>query len=89
MSTNPKPKRTTHDLEFKKQAVHLLNTGADLAVANGVAIGARGIVGISYIFGRPVVPLDVYVQFSPAFWFGSGGASGIQFYFSGGSRYYF
>ena len=27
MSTNPKPKRTVHDLEFKKQAVQLLNTG--------------------------------------------------------------
>jgi tetratricopeptide (TPR) repeat protein len=66
-----------------------LGGGADLAVQNGVAIGARGIVGLSYIFGRPVVPLDVYVQFSPAIWFGSGGASGVQFYFSGGSRYYF
>jgi tetratricopeptide (TPR) repeat protein len=61
--------------------------GAGLTVQNGVAIGARGIVGLSYIFGRPVVPLDVYVQFSPVFWFGSG--SGIQFCFSGGSRYYF
>lgn len=26
MSTNTKSKRTTHDLEFKKQAVQLLNT---------------------------------------------------------------
>ena len=26
MSTNLKPKRTRHDLEFKKQAVQLLNT---------------------------------------------------------------
>ena len=26
MSTNPKPKRTTHDLEFKQPAVQLLNT---------------------------------------------------------------
>ena len=26
MSTHTKPKRTTHDLEFKKQAVQLLNT---------------------------------------------------------------
>jgi transposase len=26
MSTNTRPKRTTHDLEFKKQAVQLLNT---------------------------------------------------------------
>ena len=26
MSTNTKPKRTAHDLEFKKQAVQLLNT---------------------------------------------------------------
>jgi len=26
MSTNSKPKRVTHDLEFKKQAVQLLNT---------------------------------------------------------------
>jgi transposase len=26
MSTNTKPKRITHDLEFKKQAVQLLNT---------------------------------------------------------------
>jgi transposase len=26
MSTNTKPKRIRHDVEFKKQAVHLLNT---------------------------------------------------------------
>lgn len=26
MSTNAKPKRTLHDLEFKKQTVQLLNT---------------------------------------------------------------
>ena len=63
-----------------------LGGGADLAVANGVAIGARGIAGISYIFGRPVVPLDVYLQFSPTIWFVEG--SGVQFFFSGGARYY-
>ena len=42
MSTNEKPKRITHDLEFKKQAVQLLNTsGRPLAqVARELGVAA-------------------------------------------------
>jgi transposase len=42
MSTNEKPKRVTHDLEFKKQAVRMLNSSgrplAQLARELGLAV---------------------------------------------------
>jgi hypothetical protein len=63
--------------------------GGGLAVGGGVAIEARGLVGLTYIFDRASLPLDIYIQVVPAFWFGGGGISGLQVYGNLGSRYYF
>jgi tetratricopeptide (TPR) repeat protein len=63
--------------------------GAGLGVGGGVAIEARGVVGLTYIFDRTSLPLDIYVQVVPALWFGGGGVSGLQVYGNLGSRYYF
>jgi tetratricopeptide (TPR) repeat protein len=63
--------------------------GAGLGVGGGVAIEARGVVGLTYIFDRTSLPLDIYVQVVPALWFGGGGISGLQVYGNLGSRFYF
>jgi tetratricopeptide (TPR) repeat protein len=63
--------------------------GGGLGVGGGVAIEARGVVGLTYIFDRTSLPLDIYIQVVPAFWFGGGGISGLQVYGNLGSRYYF
>jgi len=63
--------------------------GAGLGVGSGVAIEARGVLGLTYIFDRTSLPLDIYVQVVPALWFGGGGVSGLQVYGNLGSRYYF
>ena len=47
--------------------------GGDLSLQSNVAVGARGVVGISYLFNRVEVPVDIYVQLVPEIWFYSGG----------------
>ena len=63
--------------------------GGDLDPQGSVAVGARGVVGVSYMFNKKEVPVDIYVQLVPEIWFYTGGGS--SFYLNGdlGSRYYF
>lgn len=63
--------------------------GGDLNLQGSVALGARGVVGISYMFNKPDVPVDIYVQVVPEIWFYSGGVSTFYLYGNVGSRYYF
>lgn len=63
--------------------------GGNLNLQNSVALGARGVVGISYMFNKPTVPVDIYVQVVPEIWFYSGGVSTFYLYGNVGSRYYF
>jgi len=63
--------------------------GGDLNLQGSVALGARGVVGISYMFNKPDVPVDIYVQVVPEIWFYSGGVSTFYLYGDVGSRYYF
>ena len=63
--------------------------GGDLSLQNSVALGARGVVGISYMFNDVQVPVDIYVQVVPEIWFYSGGVSTFYLYGNVGSRYYF
>jgi hypothetical protein len=62
--------------------------GGDLSLQSTVTVGARGVVGISYMFDQPTVPVDIFVQLAPTLWFYTGAT---QFYVYGevGSRYYF
>lgn len=63
--------------------------GGDLNLTDSVAIGPRGVVGISYQFDREDVPVDIYVQAVPELWFYSGGISQFYLYGEIGSHYYF
>ncbi len=63
--------------------------GADLSLQTNVTVGARGVVGISYLFDRANVPVDIYVQVVPEIWFGTGGGSSFWVYGDLGGRYYF
>lgn len=65
--------------------------GADLSLQTNLAVGARGVVGLSYLFDKVNVPVDLYVQVVPELWFYTGGGGGTAFWVYGdlGARYYF
>lgn len=65
--------------------------GADLSLQTNVAIGARGVVGLSYLFDQANVPVDIYVQVVPEIWFYTAASGGTSFFVYGdvGARYYF
>lgn len=63
--------------------------GGDLDLQGSVAVGARGVAGISYMFNKKEVPVDIYIQLAPEIWFYSGGVSTFYLYGNLGSRYYF
>ncbi|HUO58167.1 MAG TPA: hypothetical protein VMV05_08315 [bacterium] len=63
--------------------------GGNLWLQNTVAVGARGVVGISYMFNEEKVPVDIYVQIVPEIWFYTGGVSRFFLYGDVGARYYF
>jgi hypothetical protein len=80
-----------YDVIHPKQGLMPLyfGVGGDLSLQTPVAIGARGVVGISYMFNKQDVPVDIYVQVVPEIWFYSGGISTFYLYGNVGSRYYF
>jgi hypothetical protein len=76
------------DLKAQGKLPFYFGGGGDLIIQNAVAFGARGVVGLSYLFDRPDVPVDVYVQVAPTLWFFSGGTN-FTVYGQLGGRYYF
>ncbi len=62
--------------------------GGDLSLQSTVAVAPRGVVGISYMFDKPNVPVDIYVQLAPTLWLYSAGSQ-FNVYGELGSRYYF
>jgi hypothetical protein len=66
-----------------------LGVGGDLNLQGSVAVAPRAVVGISYLFNRENVPVDIYVQVVPLIWFYSGGTSKFTLDGDIGSRYYF
>ncbi len=62
--------------------------GGDLALQNVVTVGARGVAGVSYMFDRTDVPVDIFIQVAPTLWFYSAGTQ-FNVYGELGSRYYF
>ena len=65
-----------------------LGFGGDLSLQGVAAVGARGVAGISYMFDRVDVPVDIFVQLAPTLWFFTGST---PFYVYGelGAHYYF
>jgi hypothetical protein len=80
----------TYDVIDTKQGLVPLYIGAggDLVLQNTVAVAARGVGGISYMFDRSDVPVDIFLQLAPTLWFFSGGTS-FNLYGELGARYYF
>jgi hypothetical protein len=78
------------DIIHPKQGLMPLYFGAGggLSVQNIVAAEGHGAVGISYLFNRTDVPVDIYIQMEPTLSFASG-ASAFSIYGNIGSRYYF
>jgi hypothetical protein len=62
--------------------------GGDLSLQSTVTVGARGVVGITYLFDQTNVPVDIFVQLAPTLWFYSAGTQ-FDVYGELGSRYYF
>ena len=66
-----------------------IGVGGDLALGGGGAAVAGCVpIGITYLFQRKAVPLDIFVEVVPTIWVGTGGAS-LQIYGDLGSRFYF
>ena len=66
-----------------------IGVGGDIALNSGsAAVAARVPVGITYLFQREDVPVDIFVEAVPTLWFYSGAT---QFDILGdiGARYYF
>jgi tetratricopeptide (TPR) repeat protein len=64
-----------------------IGIGGDLAVSGGVGLGAEAPIGITYLFQRSQVPIDLYIQAEPTLWVTNG--LYFQIYGSLGARYYF
>jgi hypothetical protein len=80
----------TYDLIIPREGFlpFYFGAGGDLIVADLAAFGARGVVGISYIFDKANVPVDIYVQVAPTLWFFDAGTA-FRVYGQAGGRYYF
>lgn len=66
-----------------------IGLGGDLSLQNTVEIGARIPVGISYIFDKRNVPIDIYLQAVPTIWFPNGNQATFNVYGELGAHYYF
>lgn len=66
-----------------------IGVGGDLSLQNNVQIAPRVPVGISYIFDKKNVPLDIYLQAVPTLWFYTNGTTSFNVYGELGAHYYF
>ncbi|HVZ79975.1 MAG TPA: tetratricopeptide repeat protein [bacterium] len=66
-----------------------IGVGGDLAFGGGtVAIAGCAPIGLTYLFQKTSIPIDLFVEGVPTLWFFSGGTS-FQLYADLGARYYF
>lgn len=66
-----------------------IGVGGDLGLGGGsVAVAGCVPIGITYLFQKKNLPLDLFVEVVPTIWVGTGGAS-LQIYGDIGSRFYF
>jgi hypothetical protein len=66
-----------------------IGLGGDLLLQNTVQIAGRIPVGISYIFDKRNVPVDIYLQAVPTVWFFNDGVTSFDVYGELGAHYYF
>jgi hypothetical protein len=65
-----------------------IGVGGDLSLDSPVNLGARVPIGMSYIFNKKNVPVDIYLQLVPTLWFYERGAS-LYLYPEVGAHFYF
>jgi len=65
-----------------------IGAGGNLLLENSPALAARLPLGISYIFDKKNVPVDIYLQLVPTLWF-FGGGTAFRLYPELGAHYYF
>src|SRR5581483_3794052 len=65
-----------------------IGVGGDLVLDSPAALGARLPVGMSYIFNKKNVPVDLFLQLVPTLWFYDRGAT-FDLYAEFGAHYYF
>ena len=65
-----------------------IGAGGDLTLESPVAFGARLPIGMSYIFNKKNVPVDIYLQVVPTLWF-YGRGTRLDLYPEFGAHYYF
>jgi hypothetical protein len=66
-----------------------IGVGGNLELQGAAGIAARMPLGISYIFDKKNVPVDIYLQAVPTLWFFSNGFSMFDIYGELGAHYYF
>jgi hypothetical protein len=66
-----------------------IGVGGNLILLSVVDVAARLPLGISYIFDKKNVPVDIYLQAVPTLWFTSAGTTSFQVYGELGAHYYF
>jgi tetratricopeptide (TPR) repeat protein len=65
-----------------------IGVGGDLALGGGVAVAGCVPVGLTYMFQKKSLPLDLFVEVDPTLWLYTGGMT-LQFYANVGARFYF
>lgn len=65
-----------------------IGVGGDLILQNSTALGGRLPIGMSYIFNKKNVPVDLYLQVVPTLWFFDHGTE-MDVYGEFGAHYYF
>ena len=65
-----------------------IGVGGNLVLQNTVELAARLPIGISYIFDKRNVPIDIYLQAVPTLWFPSGGNAFVDVYGELGAHFY-
>lgn len=63
--------------------------GANLLFSNPTAFAGRVPLGISYIFDKKNVPVDIYLQAVPTLWFFTNSVTDFKVYGELGAHYYF
>ncbi len=66
-----------------------IGLGGNLLMENIVEFAGRLPVGLSYIFDKRNVPIDIYLQAVPTLWFPTGGTTFFDIYGEVGAHYYF
>jgi len=80
----------TYDVLQPKEGLLPLyfGVGGDLVLQGTMAVAVRGPVGISYLFNKTNLPMDIYVEVVPLLWIYSNGTL-LQINAGLGARYYF